>query len=241
MSSTSAQAIEIARTLGRAVGNLGFASPVTHVYNPLDYAFDAHREYLSCYCRPSAEYLLLGMNPGPYGMVQTGVPFGEVTLVREWLRICSGVHKPPLEHPKRPVDGFDCMRSEVSGKRVWEWARERCGSPEAFFARFFVWNYCPLAFMEESGRNRTPDKLPADERQPLYAACDQALAAIVECVAPKMVLGVGKFAESQARRTLGDEFPITSILHPSPASPAANRGWAEQVDRQLAGLGIDMP
>lgn len=241
MPSISSQAIAIARSLGCAVGRLSFAPPITHVYNPLEYAFDAHREYLSRFCLPTAEYLLLGMNPGPYGMVQTGVPFGEVTLVREWLRIDGGVKKPKQEHPKRPIEGFACSRSEVSGKRLWGWARDRFGSPQEFFTRIFVWNYCPLAFMEESGRNRTPDKLSADERQPLYEACDQALASLVGCLAPKMVLGVGKFGETQARRMLGEGVLIGSILHPSPASPAANRGWAEQVDGQFAELGIDLP
>ena len=158
----------IARRLGRAVDGLRFGPPVAHVYNPLIYAAEAHIEYLDRYCRPGTEVLLLGMNPGPWGMAQTGVPFGEVSLVRDWLGIRDGVDRPGAEHPKRPIQGFDCRRSEVSGQRLWGWARDRFGSPEAFFARFFVWNYCPLAFLEESGRNRTPDRLPAKERKPLF-------------------------------------------------------------------------
>ena len=233
--------VAIARDLASAVDRCRFNLPVTHVYNPLDYAFKSHSTYLERYCRRDAGIILLGMNPGPWGMVQTGVPFGEVSLVRDWLAICEEVARPAEEHPKRPVDGFDCGRSEVSGQRLWGWARERFGSPEAFFERFFVWNYCPLAFMEESGRNRTPDKLPTDERAPLYAACDRALAAIVEFVSPSLVLGVGKFGEARARAALADSVAIGSILHPSPASPAANRGWAEQAERQLQALGIDLP
>ena len=31
--------------------------------------------------------VFLGMNPGPFGMAQVGVPFGEVAAVRDWLRI----------------------------------------------------------------------------------------------------------------------------------------------------------
>ena len=119
------------------------------------------------------QILLIGMNPGPFGMVQTGVPFGEVSAVRDWLDITGGVNPPPSQHPKRQVEGFSCSRSEVSGQRLWGWARKRFGTPEAFFQRFFVWNYCPLAFLEESGRNRTPNRLPQRERTPLYEACDQ--------------------------------------------------------------------
>lgn len=233
--------VVIAADLATAAGRCRFGPPVTHVYNPLDYAFKSHRTYLERYCRGDAEIILLGMNPGPWGMVQTGVPFGEVALVRDWLGICEEVAKPAKEHPKRPIDGFSCERSEVSGQRLWGWARDRFGSAEAFFKQFFVWNYCPLAFMEESGRNRTPDKLPAEEREQLYATCDRALTRIVEFVSPSLVLGVGKFGEARARAALGDSIAISSILHPSPASPAANRGWANQVERQLGELGIDLP
>ena len=233
--------VTIARSLGRAANRCCFDPPVTHVYNPLDYAFGAHSDYLARYCLPEAEVVLLGMNPGPWGMVQTGVPFGEVGFVRDWLGIDSGVRKPKSEHPKRPIEGFDCGRSEVSGQRLWGWAKDRFGTPDVFFSRFFVWNYCPLAFLEDSGRNRTPDKLPVAERSPLFKACDRALAEIVDFIAPSYVLGVGKFGEKRARAVLGDDVGIGSILHPSPASPAANRGWARQVEEQLKAFGVELP
>ncbi len=233
--------LRIARTLSEEVNRLRFDDPVAHVYNPLDYAAEAHAAYLARYCRPHVSTLLLGMNPGPWGMAQTGVPFGEVNLVRDWLGISALVHKPAAEHPKRPIDGFDCRRSEVSGQRLWGWARNRFGSPESFFERFFVWNYCPLAFLEDSGRNRTPDKLPLQERAPLFEACDRALRALIDFIGPTHVLGVGKFAEARARQVAGDGITVGTILHPSPASPVANRGWAEQVEKQLATLGISLP
>lgn len=232
------KATTIARRLAREVDTLSFAEPVTHVYNPLDYAWGAHRTYLDRYCKREASVLLLGMNPGPWGMVQTGVPFGEVELVRDWMGIEEGVKHPPSEHPRRPIDGFDCHRSEVSGRRLWGWARDRFGSPDAFFDRFFVWNFCPLAFMEEGGRNRTPDKLPPDERDPLFRICDQALARIVDYLSPEWVLGVGKFAEGRARAALPADTQIGTILHPSPASPIANRGWSEQAENQLKALNL---
>ena len=230
----------IARVLGEAASQLSFAAPVSHVYNPLIYAFEAHKSYLQRYCCREAEIVLLGMNPGPWGMVQTGVPFGEVNLVREWLRIDSGIDPPEVQHPKRPVEGFACGRSEVSGQRLWGWARERFETPERFFRRFFVWNYCPLAFMEESGRNRTPDKLPALEREALFAICDRALKQMVDFLEPTHVLGVGKFCEQRARAALLQQLHLGSILHPSPASPAANRGWAQQAEKQLSAIGIEL-
>jgi single-strand selective monofunctional uracil DNA glycosylase len=215
---------------------------VTHVYNPLVYARAPHEAYLERWGRGPKPVLLLGMNPGPFGMAQTGVPFGDVGLVRDWLGIEARVGKPPLEHAKRPVLGFGCPRSEVSGARLWGWARDRFGTPELFFEQFFVVNYCPLAFMEESGRNRTPDKLPAHEREELFAACDQALKEIVEILNPSHVIGVGGFAEERARAALaGMGVNITSILHPSPANPRANRGWAVAVAQKLEESGVRLP
>jgi single-strand selective monofunctional uracil DNA glycosylase len=232
----------IASQLSAAVAALDFAAPVAHVYNPLDYAFEAHRQYLERFGAVPKQVVFLGMNPGPWGMVQTGVPFGEVVLVRDWMSIRSGVERPRSEHPKRPVDGFDCARSEVSGRRLWGWARDRFGEPERFFERFLVTNYCPLAFMEESGRNLTPDKLPAAERAPLFEACDVALRCLVEFVEPEWVVGIGVFAEQRAKSALaGLDVRIGRGLHPSPASPAANRGWAKQWEGDLAALGIHLP
>jgi single-strand selective monofunctional uracil DNA glycosylase len=218
---------------------LTFGLPVTHVYNPLIDARAARDTYCEKYGQAPREVLLLGMNPGPYGMAQCGVPFGEIGHVRDWLRIEGPVERPAVEHPKRPVLGFDCARSEVSGRRLWSWAKETYGTPEAFFERFFIANYCPLVFMEEGGRNRIPEKLPKAERTPLYAACDRALRRTVELLEPRFVVGVGKFAEKKARQVVGDlDVTIASVPHPSPASPLANRGWAPLMTKALTDVGV---
>ncbi len=236
---TTAQAIS--RRLARAVDALAFGAPVTHVYDPLDYARAPHEAYLARWARPGIEALLVGMNPGPFGMAQTGVPFGEVALVRDWLGIRGAVGKPAREHPARPITGFACTRSEVSGARLWGWARARFGVPDEFFARFFVWNYCPLVFMEASGKNRTPDKLPSAERAALYAPCDEALRAIAALLRPKLVVGVGAFARERAAEALaGGPCLVGTILHPSPASPAANQGWAAKAEQGLRALGLEL-
>jgi single-strand selective monofunctional uracil DNA glycosylase len=233
--------IRVARELAREVEEIRFGPPVTHVYNPLRYAWNAHKQYLRRYGPGPKEVVLVGMNPGPWGMAQTGVPFGEVELVRSWLGIEVPVERPLDEHPKRPVEGFACHRREVSGQRLWGWASRRFGTPEQFFERFFVGNYCPLLFLESSGRNRTPDRLAAGERSELAAVCDRALRQSVAALAPRFVVGVGKFAEACSRRALeGMEVTIGRILHPSPASPAANRDWEGQAERELKELGIDV-
>jgi single-strand selective monofunctional uracil DNA glycosylase len=234
--------LEISQELSQKVDAMRFSLPVTHVYNPLNYAWDPHRLFIEKYGEGQKDYVFMGMNPGPWGMAQTGIPFGEVNFARDWLKVSAPVGKPQLEHPKRPISGFECTRSEVSGARIWAWAKERFGTAERFFESFYVINYCPLSFMEESGRNRTPDKLPPLERKPLFKACDEALQQMIAVLKPKMVIGVGAFAESQAARTLADSnVRIGRILHPSPASPAANRGWAAAAEKQLLSLGILEP
>ncbi len=242
MPDVNEQLIAISRKLTRQLASLRFSAPVAYVYNPLVYAREAHEDYIRRHARRGCEAVLVGMNPGPFGMAQTGVPFGEVALVRDWLGVRGRVGKPPREHPKRPVLGFDCPRSEVSGARLWGWARERFKTPRRFFSRFFILNYCPLVFMEASGRNRTPDKLPRTTRDRLFEICDAALRESIEATAPRFVVGVGNFAESRARAALdGLPFSIGRVLHPSPQSPAANRGWAEAATRELAALGIEVP
>ena len=236
--------LQATKNLREALDPLAFAPPVTHVYNPLGYAWDAHAAYVRTFLTGPRRVVFLGMNPGPFGMAQTGVPFAQVSAVREWMGISGRVEKPAREHPKRPVEGFACRRSEVSGRRLWGWAAARFGDAGAFFSSCFVVNYCPLLFTEESGRNRTPDKLPAAEMDPVTAACDTHLAAVLAAVQPEWVLGVGGFAEKRLRAVAPTAVPgvrIGTILHPSPASPAANRGWAEAVDRQLEKLGVFPP
>ena len=234
--------VPISRTLSRACRALRFGPPITHVYDPLEHARVPHERYLERFGQGKKEALLLGMNPGPFGMAQTGVPFGDVAMVRDFLGLTGAVKKPAREHPKRPIEGFDCARAEVSGTRFWGWARERFGSPERFFSRFFVANYCPLVFMEAGGANRTPDKLPKDEKEPLFRACDEALRSMVQVLEPSLVIGVGAFAAARAEEALaGTGVRVGSVLHPSPASPRANRGWAAEAERELSALGVRLP
>ena len=231
--------VGVSRALSRAVDELRFAEPVTHVYNPLSYARRPHEQYLRRFGAAKKEAVFVGMNPGPFGMAQTGVPFGDVGFVRDWMGIEAPVERPSPEHPKRPVSGFDCERSEVSGSRLWGWAKGRFGEPEAFFSRFFVLNYCPLVFLEATGRNRTPDKLAKAEREALLPECDKALRAAIGLLDPELIIGIGAWATKRARAALGEDgAPIGTVLHPSPASPKANRGWAPQAEAELRGLGI---
>jgi single-strand selective monofunctional uracil DNA glycosylase len=231
--------VAAAARLRDAVDKLKFAPPVTHVYNPLDYAWPAHEIYLRRYGNNRKRIVFLGMNPGPFGMAQTGVPFGQIAAVRDWLGISAKIDNPPNEHPKRPIAGFDCKRSEVSGERLWGLFAKRFGTAEKFFAEHFVANYCPLAFLEESGRNRTPDKLKPREREALFTRCDEHLREVVRILEPEWLIGIGDFAAKRAANVIVDLAPrVGQILHPSPACPESNVDWAGKVERQLRKLGV---
>lgn len=234
--------IEMSRNLAEDVDALEFGAPVAHVYNPLRYAVAPHERFLDMYGQRTGRIVLLGMNPGPFGMAQTGVPFGEVSFVRDWMGVHEKVERPADEHPKRPVLGFEHPRSEVSGARLWGWAAQRFGTASRFFERFFVWNHCPLLFLGETGRNLTPDKLGVAERRAVQETCDRALRRALEALQPERVIGIGMYAERCAERVWGERgVPIGRILHPSPASPAANRGWAPQAEVQLKAQGVEIP
>lgn len=238
--SAADQILAAVDTLCDALRPLSFGAPITHVYNPLEYARASHEQYVHRFGNGTKRVVFLGMNPGPWGMAQTGVPFGEINAVRDWMGISAAVQHPANEHPKRPIVGFDCTQSEVSGRRLWGMFSGRYPRPEDFFADHFVANYCPLVFMIASGANFTPDKLPVAEAARIEAACDEHLRAVLAALEPEWLIGVGGFAEAQAMKQT-KHFPqlkIGRVLHPSPASPAANRDWAGAAAKQLGALGL---
>lgn len=173
-------------------------------------------------------------------MVQTGIPFGEIAAVRGWLKISAVIDRPQNAHPKRPVLGYDCPRSEVSGRRLWKLFADRFREADQFFAEHFVVNYCPLAFLSVSGSNLTPDKLPKTERSRLATACDEHLRRVVEALQPEWIVGVGAFARERGEYLAVDtKVRVGQILHPSPASPKANRNdWTITATTELRALGV---
>ena len=247
---TADRVLDAARDLRQALAGLAFAEPVAVVLNPLDYAWAPHQAYVRRFATGPRRIVLLGMNPGPFGMMQTGVPFGEVAAVRDWMGIEAPVGLPARGHPKRPIEGFACQRSEVSGRRLWQWAARHWGSADAFFAECFVINYCPLVWLESTGRNRTPVQLPVAERAPVEASCDRHLALVLQALQPDWAIGIGGFAQQRLQSVaqgnlldsaLARRMKIGQILHPSPASPAANRGWDEAVQAQWRAMGLTQP
>jgi single-strand selective monofunctional uracil DNA glycosylase len=233
--------VRVAKRLRQDTEPLYFGAPVSHVYNPLTYGWAPYHEYLQRFGQGQRDVLIIGMNPSYYGMVQTGVPFGDVEMVRDWLAIRATVRRPQSQHPRRPIIGFSCRRREMSGRRLWEWARKYFGSPERFFETFFVLNYCPLCFLETSGANRPADKLPAEERTRLFAACDRALRDTADALGVRYAIGLGRFAEQRLDNVLGNAIVCGGAPHPSPANTQTGGRWATAMNRSLEALGIRVP
>ena len=231
--------LRVTKRLSTSMEVFDYGERIKYIYNPMNYAARPYANYFRMFGQPPKEIIMVGMNPGPWGMAQTGVPFGEVNIVRDWMGIKGSVGKPDFEHPKRPVMGFECTRSEVSGRRLWGWARERYKNAEDFFARFFVVNYCPLIFFDTEGRNITPDKLPVAAREKLFEQCDTILRNTIQYFSPSYVVGIGVFAHGRCLESLSESgIKAGRISHPSPANPAANRGWADVIEKELSEIGV---
>lgn len=240
LENVSQQLLSVEQNLAIEVGKITFRSPVEYVYNPLEYAFNIHTMYVEKYCNTVKKILFLGMNPGPWGMVQTGVPFGEINMVRNWLKISGPVGKPAKEQPSRKVTGFQCTRSEVSGKRLWGLFQELCKSPEKFFKHAYIHNYCPIALMNKKGCNITPAELKGQEVQTLHAACDKALAKAISILKVEIVIGIGGYAEKRAQLVVqSSKLPVKVLCLPHPSPRAVNnKNWSEKATQKLSEFGL---
>ena len=232
--------IERTRRLRDEVDSLAFTYD-GYIYNPLDYAQAMHEAYLSRYVRQSAKVLFLGMNPGPFGMMQTGVPFGEVNAVRDYLKLSLPVLKPKKEHPNRPVEGMNIKRSEGSGKRLWGLISLKWPNPDEFFKDHCIFNYCHLGFLDsgKTAKNFTPDHLPKEERKALEDVCDSYLKDIIDLIDPMALIGIGKYAQAklEAVNDKADRI-VSSIIHPSPGNPQANVDWNGKTTEKMKELGL---
>jgi len=203
---------------------------VDAVYNPLAYAWEPHRAYLELASGGGAKTLLLGMNPGPHGMGQMGIPFAATSVVRDLLKITDlEVGQPSTPHPKRPISGLGWPKEEVSGTRLWGLLENEYGSAESIFKSVFLLNHCPLMlFSGERATNITPDKITGPTTKALLERCDDHLREVVDIMQIERVIGVGRYSEKRALNALsGIDISITTCWHPSPASPLANRNKGE--------------
>ncbi|XP_013171163.1 PREDICTED: single-strand selective monofunctional uracil DNA glycosylase [Papilio xuthus] len=211
-----------------------FPAAIKCIYNPTIYARHTFEMYVRKYCNTKKSIMFFGMNPGPFGMSQTGVPFGDVSSVREWLGIEGPVGKPPKELETRPVRGFECTRTEISGKRFWGLLKEICGTPEKFFESSFVYNYLNQQWMKTNGCNLTPGDFKVTEMKALYEICDPIFIKVLELYNVQTIIAVGKFCETRAHKAIeaylpskGKTIKVLYLPHPSPRT-VNNNNWDEK-------------
>jgi len=214
--------------------------------DPTSYAFGNYTRFMQLAASGPRLALFVGMNPGPHGMAQTGIPFGDVDTARVLLGGADTIDPLP---GLRAASGaaWDCKglayhRGEQSGMRLWSALSQLCGSPQAALERCCIVNYCPLYMVGPELENITPSDLPRrhDITRALEAACDEHLRQLVLGLEVKTVLSFGSYAHASARRALSG-FPVDfyTTPHPSPRRGSAAE-WIASALPLLAGvLGVD--
>ena len=174
-------------------------------------------------------------------MVQTGIPFGEINTVKNYLKISGEIKSPATENPVLLVKGYAATRSEVSGKRLWGMISETFPRAEDFFANNLIFNYCPLFFSTISAGKRTnltPDKINKTDRDALYSICDDFIITAARLLTPQFIIGIGGFAQQRLTKIFsGQSYQIESILHPSPLNAQANKDFNGLARKKLYELG----
>ena len=216
---------------------------IDFAYNPLKYAWEPHKKYLENYGLLGAKTIVMGMNPG-HGMGNTGIPFGCPKKVSKYLNITGLEVKEPVKvHPKRRITGLECIKPEISGKRIWGLIEDMYGPPTNAFRNIFVLNHFPLWMFNSAGQNITPDKLKKSSADDIFKICNEYLSDIISMLNAEKIIGVGKYANKMAHKAIKENnlegITIEEIPHPSPANPLANKDkgaiWKKISKRVITG------
>ncbi|KAF7991960.1 hypothetical protein HCN44_010761 [Aphidius gifuensis] len=211
--------LNIELNLSINLDKLNYNNPIDYIYCPIIYAKTVHFNYLNKYCRDKKNIMILGMNPGPWGMSQTGVPFGEINIVIDWLKINGHIDKPKRQHEQRQVDGFSCKRSEISGRKFWSLFKKLSNNPDTFFRHCFLRNFFKPTIIIII--------IAGPEQKKLQEFCDQALIEVIKILDVKVIIGVGRFSEQRAKKVVKTAKLSTKVLwmiHPSPRA-TIGKNW----------------
>uniref|UniRef100_A0A1A9WNN6 Uracil-DNA glycosylase-like domain-containing protein n=1 Tax=Glossina brevipalpis TaxID=37001 RepID=A0A1A9WNN6_9MUSC len=207
-------------------------APIQYIYNPVEYAKDVHCEYLKKYLNGCKKVLFVGMNPGANGMGQTGVPFGNITSVRDMMQLSGLVDQPDEIHPKRPVNGLQHTTEEPSGKRLWPLLEKLAdGSLDNFFKQCFVYNFCPLIYYDKHGKNITPNELKGAYRQEILNVCLETLESLIRLLDCEIVVAIGDYVFQCLKKSeYCQSKRIMKLAHPSPRA-VGNQNWPEKAEK----------
>jgi Uracil DNA glycosylase superfamily. len=207
--------------------------------NVFSYAIDPFLEYLEKAERGSVRTLYLGMNPGPYGMYRTGIPFCDFVTKREFLKITASVDETFIDVDAVRGEKPDEKRREVSGMRLWGLFESVYHSPERFFSSSLVLSYSPLIFFRSEGRraNIALSDVKSLDRKRIEKVSDEFLKRYIKELKCDTLVGIGDYAHRALVRCSDGE-RLLKIAHPSPANPAANGDWAGRTYCYLKSEGV---
>ncbi|XP_037927861.1 single-strand selective monofunctional uracil DNA glycosylase-like [Teleopsis dalmanni] len=205
---------------------------ITHIYNPVEYAADLHCEYLRKYLDRPKRVVFLAVHPEQNGMAQTGVPFGNVSTVRDMMKLCGEVKQPNRLHPKHPVLGLNCHINEPSGVRFWGLMDKIAGSLDTFSEQCFVHTFCPLLFFNEYGRTIEPCVLPFEIKYPMRDLLVEALCKEMKLVQPEIIVVTGNYVYNGLQRSELYAKTLLVMTNPHPWVPN-NHNWVRRSERWL--------
>jgi single-strand selective monofunctional uracil DNA glycosylase len=231
------------------------ASTGWKIWNPGLYAASWHALFRKEYPASAGCILVFGLNPGPYGMAQTGIPFTDLKRLREHLpRLAKGLERrgcslAGVGLAPRSLRPYLSRTFESSAVRVYRFLSRGWGSAEDGWRSVVVANPCSLLFMDAAGENRTPaDLVGAVSRRTgsLVAArrlrerCNalRRLAAreAVRVLSPRGVVLLGKDAQRAMQTGIAPLLGPDSILgweHPARAVPDRwAMGLLEEIKRR---------
>lgn len=245
----------LAREISRSTGWL--------VVNPGSYGERWHARFRRTYPLRRNPLLFCGLNPGPYGMAQTGVPFTDLKRLRAELpRLATELEAtgsalvPPGLAPA-PLRPFLTRTFESSSVRVYRFLALVRETAEAALRDVVFVNPCPLLFVERrSGENRTPADLPRELRRAagtaragleraarLMAAFDAARLEVVtravERLEPRGAVLLGRDVAAVIGDSLRARLGARAVVeweHPARAVPDR---WARGLASELRRRGLD--
>ncbi|XP_073819638.1 uncharacterized protein isoform X2 [Musca autumnalis] len=214
-----------------------------HTYNPVVHAAEIHCNYLQKYLDSPKRILFVGMNPGRYGALQTGIPFGNITTVKIGMGLKGRITPTPGQRGKIRIRGLEApeVEHDSSSTRFWRLISELFDGAENYldllFEKCFVHNFCPLVFIDSDGLNVS---LPYIEPNPrLFAECRKTLGKQITLLKPDLIICIGKFVRSmlsKTRQAKGRE--ILMIEHPSYKNYISADKWIEDAKEVFQSNGL---
>ncbi|MBI2078061.1 MAG: DUF4918 family protein [Euryarchaeota archaeon] len=159
------------------------------VVNVHAYGWDAYEAFVrKFYADGRPRVVALSMNPGPFGAVQTGIPFCDAAMARAFLPAFDDL-------VARKPAWLRRERTEVSALKIVEWSKGRFGGIEGLYAEVLLAMTCPLGILKGPNLVNVPlPALPRSEQRKVEAFVAAHAPAEVLAADPPGVLVLGEWA-----------------------------------------------